>query len=45
MSIACYRGVPYNTDRNISKEFDYKKVEEVYRGTKHTEVVKVEVVK
>lgn len=45
MSIACYRGVPYNTNRKFVKEFDYVKVQETYRGIKHTEIVKIEAVK
>lgn len=40
--LAVYRGVPYNTDRNLTKEAEYRKVSETYRGIQHTETVKVE---
>ena len=43
--LAVYRGVPYNTDRKLTKEADYVKVTETYRGIQHTETVKVEVAK
>ena len=42
--LAVYRGVPYNTDR-LTKEAQYRKVEQTYRGIKHTKIVKVEVSK
>ena len=40
--LAVYRGVPYDTDRGLTKEAQYRKVEEVYRGVKHTKIVKIE---
>jgi len=43
--LAVYRGVAYDTDRKLTKEADYKKVTETYRGIQHTETVKVEVSK
>lgn len=43
--LAVYRGVPYDTDRSLTKEAQYRKVEETYRGIKHTETIKVEEVK
>ena len=39
--LAVYRGVPYNTDREFTKEAQYRKVEETYRGVQHTETIKV----
>ena len=38
---AVYRGVPYNTERNVVREGSYRKVEETYRGVQHTETIKV----
>ncbi len=43
--LAVYRGVAYDTDRKLTKEADYVKVTETYRGVEHTETVKVEVAK
>ena len=43
--LAVYRGVPYDTDRSLTKEADYKKISETYRGIDHIETVKVEVEK
>ena len=43
--LAVYRGVAYDTERNLTKESDYVKVSETYRGIEHTETVKVEVAK
>ena len=40
--LAVYRGVPYDTDRGLTKAAQYRKVEEVYRGVKHTKIVKIE---
>ena len=45
MSIAVYRGHLYNTDRNLEKEFEYRKVTTKYRGIETTTLVKVEVTK
>ena len=45
MSIAVYRGHLYNTDRNMEKEYEYRKVTTKYRGIEYTTTVKVEVVK
>ena len=45
MSIAVYRGHLYNTDRNMEKEFEYRKVTTKYRGIEYTTTVKVEVSK
>ena len=38
-----YRGVGYDTDRNFTKEFEYRKVTTCYRGVETTTLVKVEV--
>ena len=43
--LAVYRGVAYDTDRKLTKEAEYRKVSETYRGIEHTETVKVEVAK
>ena len=43
--LAVYRGVAYDTERNLTKEAEYRKVSETYRGIEHTETVKVEVSK
>ena len=45
MSLAVYRGQAYTTDRNFTKEFEYRQVTAMYRGIKYTTTVKVEVVK
>lgn len=45
MSIAVYRGVKYDTDKEFHTEHEYRKVNETYRGTRHTETIKVEVKK
>ena len=42
LMLAVYRGVAYDTDKSLTKEAQYRKVEEVYRGVKHTKIVKVE---
>ena len=39
--LAVYRGVAYDTDRELTQNAEYRKVEETYRGVKHTETVKV----
>ena len=40
--LAVYRGVAYDTDRELTRESQYRKVEETYRGVKHTQTVKVQ---
>ena len=40
--LAVYRGVAYDTDHSLTKEAQYRKVEQTYRGIKHTTTVKVE---
>ena len=40
MAKVVYRGVAYDTD-TLTQEAHYKKVEETYRGIKHTETIKV----
>jgi len=39
--LAVYRGVAYDTERELTQEAQYRKVEETYRGVQHTETVKV----
>jgi hypothetical protein len=41
MSIATYRGVPYDTDARKNLPPEKHIVTETYRGTKHNEVVEV----
>ena len=41
MSIATYRGVPYDTEARKSALTEKHIVTETYRGTKHSEVVEV----
>ena len=43
MARVTYRGIPYDTNQNILKEYAYVKQNEVYRGVEHTETRKVEV--
>ena len=42
MAKVVYRGVPYDTDRSLTKEASYRKVEQTYRGVKHISIVKVQ---
>jgi len=42
MAIVVYRGVAYDTDRNIKKDAAYVSVPECYRGVKHSSVIKIE---
>jgi len=39
--LAVYRGVAYDTDRELTRNGEYRKVEETYRGVQHTETIKV----
>jgi len=39
--LAVYRGVAYDTDRELTQEAQYRKVVETYRGVQHTETIKV----
>jgi hypothetical protein len=41
MSIVTYRGVKYDTQIRKSTPHETHKVQEVYRGVKHTEAVEV----
>jgi hypothetical protein len=41
MSLATYRGVPYDTDTRKNAPTEKHVVSETYRGVKHTETVEV----
>lgn len=43
--LAVYRGVAYNTERSVTRDKEYRKVSQTYRGVEHTETIKVEVQK
>jgi len=40
--LAVYRGVAYDTLRNLTRNAEYRKVETTYRGVKTTSTVKVQ---
>ena len=40
--LAVYRGVAYDTDRELTRNAEYRKVETTYRGIKTTSTVKVQ---
>ena len=40
-----YRGVPYDSDRNLKKEYAYVRTVATYRGIEYDTVKKVEVAK
>jgi len=39
--LAVYRGVAYDTNKDVVREGTYRKVEVTYRGIKHTEIILV----
>jgi len=43
MAKVVYRGVAYDTERHVKQDAAYVRVPEVYRGIKHSSVVKMEI--
>jgi len=42
MAQVVYRGVAYDTDRHIKRDASFVRVPQVYRGVKHSSVIKIE---
>ena len=42
MAKVVYRGVSYDTERHVNRDAAYVRVPQVFRGIKHSSVVKME---